>query len=1222
MSIKRTNFGQLKISGAQFADGENQSGRDDQVDGNGNSVTESLAPGEISIKAFHDSSNPTDFDSTNNTTGGINTDQIANLAVSTAKLKDVGGSYGGIETVKFAALAVTTDKIEALGIETAKLETADTTTTMQARITISQTGGSGNIAGSIQIEAGPAYRGMDANQLSINISGALGNRVTFTNGNLLSLRVRDGNDTVQNFIDDISALADFTASAVSLTAGELSTVVDDPANMTVQVVDGFPFADYSGQTPSAVGIGITTDDFNNLAVQTAKIANNAIEEHLINSSAVTTDKIQDWDSNNAGSTGIQTGKFADSAIATAKIVDGDVETDQIETFSGAGTGVQTDDFNSLAAETAKIADSTVVVDDLASLAVTTAKFKSIDTTTVMSCKLEFSQTGGSGNIAGSILIEAGNNFRGHLAYGIGVSVSGALGTNVTFQNDNLVIRINGGDDTPQTILDALNALSDFSATASNLTAGELGTVVDASGSITIVQVNGFPFGDYSVPASPVGVYAGIQGGKYANAAVTNAKLKDNEAITPDKIAGGQTAHGVMQGMGGADPVEISLLSNSRFHHSQSDNQAPANDAAAEIYSNITGVGPMDNNGGNNDRPLNMTSATDSSLHQIKGLEAMPAVSFAAQDLVSKEYVDSVGAGSRWKEPVRVTSNSDFTNVTVDVDGRMELIGGQNGQKGDGRLFIDGVKPVVGDRILFHGFLNSSGDRRGKNGIWQMETEGIGASAFFIISTDGNGTPGLSNNAGGVMSEIISNNSKLRIVDGHASNGVTRDFAFQASNASDNGDRVGNDVKVDVSGVSTMGAFKTRFQEALSASGVFPSGNIGEQIDHTVIAAGSFEYHVFRIIYKQNSTGSDATNSSLRLERNTTNSRFSLALGSADVSDQTKLEQADDPAVNSAKSFSGGVKARFERPEDADRIDLLLGLGVFVLEGDYYSDVAFHCVTPDVEGGFTLNTDALEFSQKTAIGMHSGDGAIEIQPDSKSIRIGSGMASSDLSMTILRKHIRAQYGASDPAIIEMSTQGGTADQAIVIGGDAEFILAPADDHFIPFAKYAYSTNVFQANGDAFLGSVPAGAQIGGLLNSNPSPIEHDDYHQVFLNGVLLKQAANENGMTGGSPSGDYFFIECHNGVALDNANAVDPNTGSSFADHTDEYSTTKIGGSSPTGPLAASQQGAPRLNPLALKIASSMLSPGDVLEVRFIDRYSYATHDPGSGVNVNLGGFDS
>ena len=273
------------------------------------------------------------------------------------------------------------------------------------------------------------------------------------------------------------------------------------------------------------------------------------------------------------------------------------------------------------------------------------------------------------------------------------------------------------------------------------------------------------------------------------------------------------------------------MSNTRFNHSQSDNAAPANDAAAEIYSNITGVGPMDNssfNGSPNNRPLNMTSATDGSLHQIKSLEAMPAVSFAAQDLVSKEYVDSVGAGSQWKEPVRVTSNVDFTNVTVDGQGRMELIAGQNGQIGDGRVLIDGVQPLVGDRILFHGFLNNSGDRRGKNGIWEMETEGIGASIYLVIDTSGTNTaPGLSGNAGAVIADLQTNSAQFSIIDNHASSGVTRRFTFSADDAASNGTLSGNDVDVDLQNVATMSAFKTRLQEAMVA--VFPSGNIGEQI---------------------------------------------------------------------------------------------------------------------------------------------------------------------------------------------------------------------------------------------------------------------------------------------------------------------------------------------------------------------------------------------------------
>ena len=200
-----------------------------------------------------------------------------------------------------------------------------------------------------------------------------------------------------------------------------------------------------------------------------------------------------------------------------------------------------------------------------------------------------------------------------------------------------------GDDKVQDYIADINALADLDARVfdSSLSATELDTVVDASGNMTVSQVGGLDFADYSDLANPVVVYSGIETDKFENSTSTTtgviaSKLADNESITADKIAD-LNADEVLGAHGGT-VVGGGALQNRNFYHSNTNDQVPESDAQAERYTNITGVGQQS-------QELNMTSGVSSTSYKIVNLTAMPGVSFDPQDLVSKEYVDSACAGS-------------------------------------------------------------------------------------------------------------------------------------------------------------------------------------------------------------------------------------------------------------------------------------------------------------------------------------------------------------------------------------------------------------------------------------------------------------------------------------------------------------------------------------------------------------------------------------------------
>ena len=429
--------------------------------------------------------------------------------------------------------------------------------------------------------------------------------------------------------------------------------------------------------------------------------------------------------------------------------------------------------------------------------------------------------------------------------------------------------------------------------------------------------------------------------------------------------------------------------------------------------------------------------------------------------------------------------------------------------------------------------------------------------------------------------------------------------------------------VQLDGTSSMDDIAFEMDSLFGQS--FTGGHLQDSLfTEATVQNGLVEFQIgFMHTSQDDPNGQEST---MRMDQNSQGNKLTLQLGDSGFS------FASMPAVNAALAeMNGGQKPQFERPDDCDSAEEIIGLGVFIEEGDYYSDVSFHCTSPDSDAGFVLNTTALAFVQKTAIGMHQGDNVgIEIQPDAKSIRIkDNGLKATDLEMSIVRKHLRGFYNAgSDPVNIELGIQGGSNDVAIVKEGGVETILSDEDndDRYLLFAKYAYNSNLFTSTppvapavmgSDAFVGIGSVGVTNFVSIPSDPSPLVEFQYHQVFLNGVLLRHASD-----GLLSDGDYVLIEGHDGVLFNAASAIDPATGAVHVDGNDEFASS--GGSNPAGtrgpdPLSTESVGAnpptsvSGANPLVIKIDGDALNPGDILEFRIYTRHRHS---------AGLGGFNT
>ena len=1135
MSIRKTNFGQVKLSGTHFDDGELQNGRDDM------GSSETLADGEIAIKAnvaVDGGGNPL-FDTDSNTDGGIVTALIANAAVETAKLKDVGGSYAGIGEGKFADLAVQTLQLEPLAAETVKFPD-QALAQAKFRFTSPQAGNPVSEV-TMTFSANSSYLQLRPGSLTNDASlgfdtGGSGANADFsfnTVSGAVKLRPHLNNESLTQMVTRLQNHPDFDATISTSTAAD-GHVITDVGQMTVTVDFGAGLESERGQ-------------------------------------------------------GIQTDRFADSTGTT----DG-VTTDKIQDTASATTGVLNADLGLNSVITSKIVNLNVTSDKLAADSVTTSKMKDIDTTTTtMGSILVINQAGGSGNIAGK-KIRIGcddNSMHGVNAHRLRIEIDGdnSSGVLVEFDNDTLLLHIADNDDKVSQIIAGINALPEFSAANLDHSVTELDTAVDLPGNIAVFSFatdEGHHFYDMVDPANPEQVYTGIQTAKFENSTsgttgITNA-LFDGSAIDAEKIKGHDagagytvTAEGVFGRHGvNAGPVSFALISDLNFKHdatSQVAGTLPADDASIEDYTNITGIGAQAQN-------LDMESGVSSTKYKIVNLPTEASdpgskLPFAATDLVSKEYVDSVGAGSQWKEPVRVASRTDYTGVSLSGS-TLELASNvaNGGSDGDGTVMIDNVKVLIGDRILLLA-MNGGGGNRGLNGIWKCTRQGRSSSIALSFMKQG------------VFSDQKSELANARLAfelaedDGSNVQVVTSQFVNGGGSVSGD-DLGGGTLAIQISGALSLSDIAKEIDDMLSIG--FTGAVAGKAF---IDLEENNNFAIFRYGRINVSDDSDAsvTNGKIAIGSNTANHRLSVEAGSKDVDGLAGSDFGNGNAALTLTGMTGGVRAQFERPSDADSGPELMGLGVFVEEGDYYHDVAFHLTFPNSVSGFTLNTTSLIFSQKTALGMHSTNSQLEMEPSAQELRVASAaLGHADLEMTIVRRQIVGSYDSSAPF------NGNTLDPVLIeMGGN--IAGEQSNGKYLVWSKYEFQSPVFQDDG-----VTPQGSHVGNNLSAAGNPLLIDHKHQLFLNGVLLKMGANKGEVI--AQTADYCFVE---GDSAENFNSNDRDGDGATTDE------TKVSAGGINGPQGNSSNGAPSLeNPVALFVEPDLIAPGDVFELRVLDRHRF------------------
>ena len=144
-------------------------------------------------------------------------------------------------------------------------------------------------------------------------------------------------------------------------------------------------------------------------------------------------------------------------------------------------------------------------------------------------------------------------------------------------------------------------------------------------------------------------------------------------------------------------------------------------------------------------------------------------------------------------------------------------------------------------------------------------------------------------------------------------------------------------------------------------------------------------------------------------------------------------------------------------------------------------------------------------------------------------------------------------------------------------------------YLVWSKYEFQSPVFQDDG-----VTPQGSHVGNNLSAAGNPLLIDHKHQLFLNGVLLKMGANKGEVI--AQTADYCFVE---GDSAENFNSNDRDNDAATTDE------SKVSGGGINGPQGQSGNGAPSLqNPVALFVEPDLIAPGDIFELRVLDRHRF------------------
>ena len=339
-------------------------------------------------------------------TGSIQTQHLANYAVSTYKLADnsvtgVKVVDGSITGAKFTDNSITTAKIADGNVTSDKLADGSISGTKLAAGAIGSTSmlADGIITGAKLVAGAIGSSLLDAS--SVTTDKLATGSVTadkFGDSSVSTSKIVDGAITSAKLAPDSVAgtniiagsitgnkiaqfsitgdsLLDGTITAIKLAPGAINSTLLDASSITVDKI-----ASGAIETPKLADLAVTTGKLATTSVTTAKIASGAVtSDKLATGSvntvnlvdgAITTAKITNYavTSDQIAGAAITTGKVADSAITDVKLNTGSVTTDKL--VSSSVTTAKIADF---AVTTFKLADAAVGTNQIAAGAVTGAK---------------------------------------------------------------------------------------------------------------------------------------------------------------------------------------------------------------------------------------------------------------------------------------------------------------------------------------------------------------------------------------------------------------------------------------------------------------------------------------------------------------------------------------------------------------------------------------------------------------------------------------------------------------------------------------------------------------------------------------------------------------------------------------------------------------------------------------------------------------------------------
>jgi len=444
--------------------------------------------------------------------GSIDTQHLANSAITSAKLADdsvTGAKVANtsITGAKFTDNSITTEKIADGSVTAAKLADGSITGSKLADGAISSATmiADGIITGAKLAIGSIGTSLLDASAVTMDklASGAV-TMDKLADSSIGTSEIVDGSITATKMgPDSVSGaniingtitgqkIAKSSITGDSLLDGTITAVKLAPGTVTGTLID------VSSITMDKIATGaITTPKFADLAVSTGKLADASVTSEKIASGAVTSDKLAAGSvtTTNIVDGAVTTAKIINYAVTTAKIADDAITTDKIADLSITDTklntgSVTTDKIAGNAIVTAKIADFAVTSAKIAGNAIVTGK---IADSAVTSAKIAAGAVLGV-NI-GNLGVSTANIADGAITAAkiTGLMNNSLIGVSAVDTNNIATGAVTGAKIATNAV--TTEKIANASITTAKLNSGSITTSIIADGSITFDKLeSGFSF---------------------------------------------------------------------------------------------------------------------------------------------------------------------------------------------------------------------------------------------------------------------------------------------------------------------------------------------------------------------------------------------------------------------------------------------------------------------------------------------------------------------------------------------------------------------------------------------------------------------------------------------------------------------------------------------------------------------------------------------------------